>query len=93
MPRMPRVTGAEVLRALRSLGWVVAAQRGSHVQLKRPDRPGRVTIPIHAGETVEEAMERAAEAISVHIAGLEADGEVVPEEREPPRLVTVTVAA
>jgi len=52
MPRMPRVTGAEVLRALRSLGWVVAAQRGSHVQLKRPDRPGRVTIPIHAGETL-----------------------------------------
>ncbi len=37
-------------------------------------------------------MERAAEAIGVHIAGLEADGEAVPEEREPPRLVTVTVA-
>jgi len=33
------------------------------------------------------AMERAAEAISVHIAGVEADGEAVPEEREPPRLV------
>jgi predicted RNase H-like HicB family nuclease len=45
------------------------------------------------GKTVEEAMERAAEAISVHIAGLEADGEAVPEEREPPHLVTVTVAA
>jgi predicted RNA binding protein YcfA (HicA-like mRNA interferase family) len=52
MPRMPRVTGAEVLRALRSLGWVVAAQRGSHVQLKHPARTGRVTIPIHAGETI-----------------------------------------
>ena len=52
MPRMPRVTGAEVLRALPSLDWVVAAQRGSHVQLKHPDRPGRVTIPIHAGETI-----------------------------------------
>ncbi len=43
--------------------------------------------------TVEEAMKRAEEAISVHIAGLEADGEPVPEEHEPPRLVTVTVAA
>jgi len=52
MPRMPRVTGADVLRALRSLGWVVVTQRGSHVQLKHPDRPGRVTIPIHAGETI-----------------------------------------
>jgi predicted RNA binding protein YcfA (HicA-like mRNA interferase family) len=52
MPRMPRVTGAQVLRALRSLGWIVVTQRGSHVQLKHPDRPGRVTIPIHAGETI-----------------------------------------
>ncbi|TMF39745.1 MAG: type II toxin-antitoxin system HicA family toxin [Chloroflexi bacterium] len=52
MPRMPRVTGAEVLRALRSLVWVVAAQPGSHIQLKHPDRPGRLTIPIHAGETI-----------------------------------------
>ena len=34
------------------LGWVVVTQRGSHVQLKHPDRPGRVTIPIHAGETI-----------------------------------------
>jgi len=31
---------------------VVVAQRGSHVQLKHPDRRGRVTIPIHAGETI-----------------------------------------
>ena len=52
MPRMPRVTGVDVVRALRSLGWIVAAQRGSHVQLKHPERPGRVTIPIHAGETI-----------------------------------------
>ena len=49
---MPRVTGAEIVRALRSLGWTVAAQRGSHVQLKHPDRAGRVTVPIHAGETI-----------------------------------------
>jgi antitoxin HicB len=57
-----------------------------------------VTVPALSGcftqgSTVEEAMERAAEAISVHIAGLEADGEPVPEEEEPPRMVTVTVAA
>jgi predicted RNA binding protein YcfA (HicA-like mRNA interferase family) len=49
---MPRVTGPEVLRALRALGWVVVTQRGSHVHLKHPDRRGRVTIPIHAGETI-----------------------------------------
>ena len=52
MPRMPRIAGTEVRRVLRSFGWVVVAQRGSHVQLKHPARPGRVTIPIHAGETI-----------------------------------------
>ena len=34
------------------MGWIVIAQRGSHVQLKHPERRGRVTIPIHAGETI-----------------------------------------
>jgi predicted RNase H-like HicB family nuclease len=32
-------------------------------------------------------------AIEVHIAGLEADGEPVPEERGMPQLLTVTIAA
>lgn len=45
------------------------------------------------GRTVEECRERAAEAIEVHIAGLVADGEPVPEEAEKPQLLSVTVAA
>ncbi|MGH7761442.1 MAG: type II toxin-antitoxin system HicA family toxin [Candidatus Dormibacteraceae bacterium] len=52
MAKLPRVTGTQALRAMRSLGWVVVVQRGSHVQLKHPDRRGRVTIPLHAGETL-----------------------------------------
>lgn len=52
MARLPRVSGADIISALRSLGWVVVVQRGSHVQLKHPDRAGRVTIPIHSGETI-----------------------------------------
>ena len=51
MPPFPRVTGREVVRALQQLGWTVVAQKGSHVQLKHPTRGGRVTVPIHAGET------------------------------------------
>jgi len=27
-------------------------QKGSHVQLKHPVRAGRVTVPVHAGETI-----------------------------------------
>jgi predicted RNA binding protein YcfA (HicA-like mRNA interferase family) len=46
------VSGSELVRALRKLGWIVVTQRGSHVQLKHPERGGRVTVPIHAGETI-----------------------------------------
>ncbi len=35
----------EVLRRLRKDGWVEAGQRGSHVQLTHPEKPGRVTVP------------------------------------------------
>ncbi len=54
-----------------------------------PALPGGFT----QGSTIEEAIARAAEAIGVHIAGLVADGEPVPEEHEQPRLMTVVVAA
>ena len=35
MPRLPRVSGAEVVRALERLGFAVARQRGSHIVLRR----------------------------------------------------------
>ncbi|MGH3259218.1 MAG: type II toxin-antitoxin system HicA family toxin [Streptosporangiaceae bacterium] len=52
MPPLPRITGRELARALGKLGWVVVAQKGSHAQLKHPSRGGRVTVPLHAGETI-----------------------------------------
>jgi len=65
-----------------------------------PEEEGGYAVTVPAlpgcftqGSTFDEAMERAAEAISVHIAGLRADGEPVPEERARPQLGTVTVAA
>ena len=42
---MHTMTSAEVLRALLAAGWREVARKGSHVQLKHPDRPGRVTVP------------------------------------------------
>lgn len=45
------------------------------------------------GSTLEECRERAAGAIEVHIAGLRADGEPVPEEIGAPHLMAITVAA
>jgi antitoxin HicB len=54
-----------------------------------PTLPGVVT----QGATFEEALAMAREAIQCHIEGLLADGEPIPEEREPPRIATVNVAA
>ena len=39
------VNSREILRKLRQNGWVEVARRGSHVQLKHPTKPGRVTVP------------------------------------------------
>jgi len=52
MPRLPRITGREVVRALGKLGWVIVAQKGSRCQLKHPGHGGRVTVPLHAGEAI-----------------------------------------
>ncbi|MGI6663198.1 MAG: type II toxin-antitoxin system HicA family toxin [Bacillota bacterium] len=34
-----------MLKELRLRGWVITRQRGSHIQLVHPKRPGRVTVP------------------------------------------------
>lgn len=48
MSRMPRVTGAQLVRALKRAGWFVTHQLGSHTYLRHPDRIGIVTVPVHA---------------------------------------------
>jgi predicted RNA binding protein YcfA (HicA-like mRNA interferase family) len=51
MTRLPRVSGAELVRALERDGFSVVRQKGSHVFLKRDD--GRATVvPLHSGETI-----------------------------------------
>ena len=56
MPRLPQVTGRELLRALERIGFVAVRQKGSHVQLRRVESDGRVTtfpVPVHAGRTLK----------------------------------------
>jgi predicted RNA binding protein YcfA (HicA-like mRNA interferase family) len=51
MPRRKRITGKELIRALRKIGFEVIRIHGSHHRLRHPD--GRVTtVPVHAGETI-----------------------------------------
>ncbi len=52
-PRIPRVTGKQVERAMLQAGWYLHHSRGSHFYYRHPDRPGRqITIPIHSGEII-----------------------------------------
>ena len=51
-PRLPRITAAELVKALKRDGWQLVRQRGSHVILKHPTKQGRVTVPMHSTEIV-----------------------------------------
>jgi predicted RNA binding protein YcfA (HicA-like mRNA interferase family) len=51
MPRRKRLTGKELIRALKNCGFEVVRTQGSHRRLRHPD--GRVTtVPVHSGETI-----------------------------------------
>ena len=74
MPKLPRVSGAETIRALERLGFTQVRQRGSHVVLRRvgPEKVTGCVIPLHvelatgtlrgilkqAGVTTEEFMDK-----------------------------------
>jgi predicted RNase H-like HicB family nuclease len=63
-----------------------------------PEGGYTVTVPALPGcitqrETIDECGAHAAEAICLYLADLKASGEPVPEEKEPPQLLRVTVAA
>jgi antitoxin HicB len=52
-----------------------------------PALPGVVT----QGETIDDALAQAREAIALHLEGLALDGEPIPQERESPVLKSVVV--
>jgi predicted RNA binding protein YcfA (HicA-like mRNA interferase family) len=45
MPKLPRISGAEAVRALERLGFAVARQKGSHVVLRRGE--SGCVVPLH----------------------------------------------
>ena len=57
MPKLPAVTGNEVVHALEKVGFQAVRQKGSHVRMQHED--GRVvTIPVHAGKNVGRGLLR-----------------------------------
>jgi len=55
MPKLPRVTGDELVRALQREGFEVVRRRGSHVQVRKSIAGETVTfpVPVHKGKTLK----------------------------------------
>ncbi len=51
MTRLPRITGRDIVTALRKAGFEVARIKGSHHFLRHADGRGTV-VPVHSGETI-----------------------------------------
>ena len=48
-PKLPVISGADLIRALAKFGYVAVRQKGSHVRLRHSTDPQRVpvTVPLH----------------------------------------------
>ncbi|MGR3220431.1 MAG: type II toxin-antitoxin system HicA family toxin [Candidatus Anammoxibacter sp.] len=58
MTRLPRISGKEVVRRLKKLGFEIFDQSGSHVYLHKwdPDQNNwmhRVTVPVHGNKMLK----------------------------------------
>ena len=58
MVRLPRISGKDTVRKLKSLGFEVFDQSGSHVYLHKWDADQnnwsqRVTVPVHGNKTLK----------------------------------------
>jgi predicted RNA binding protein YcfA (HicA-like mRNA interferase family) len=49
MPKLPRLSGAEIIKILQKMGFYQARQRGSHVVMKKTTPEGAVgcVVPMH----------------------------------------------
>lgn len=49
MPKLPQVSGDDIVRLLTSLGYEVVRQRGSHIRLRKATPLGEhnITVPAH----------------------------------------------
>ena len=52
MPRLPQLTARELVRFLKSRGFVEGRQTGSYVTLWQEERRVAVTVPIHTGADI-----------------------------------------
>jgi len=51
-PKLPRITAKQLIKKLKEHGYVLSASEGSHQHFIHPQKPGKVTIPVHAGKII-----------------------------------------
>jgi predicted RNA binding protein YcfA (HicA-like mRNA interferase family) len=53
--KLPRITGEDLVKALRKDGFEVSRQRGSHVQVRKYVEGKKITfpVPVHKGKTLK----------------------------------------
>ena len=47
MPKLPRISGQEAVRAFQRAGWELARQRGSHAVMVKPGTIYTLSVPLH----------------------------------------------
>ena len=56
MPEIPRMSGKAAKRAFEKAGFEVVRVTGSHHIMKKAGHPYRLSIPIHAGQTIGKGL-------------------------------------
>jgi len=51
MPRIPALSGGQVIRVLEKTGYLVVRQRGSHVKLRKGEMT--VIVPVHSNRPLK----------------------------------------
>jgi predicted RNA binding protein YcfA (HicA-like mRNA interferase family) len=51
------VRSSEIIKRLKTEGWVLVNTRGSHQQFKHPSQPGKVTVP-HPKKSIPTGTQR-----------------------------------
>ena len=56
MPKLPRITGKELVRALQKEGFETTRQNGSHAQMTKYIDGEKLTfpVPVHAGKIIKQ---------------------------------------
>lgn len=52
-PKLPPISGKQVIAALEKDGWYLKRVRGSHHVLRHPDIPDAIPVPVHGNREIK----------------------------------------